>query len=505
MAFFEKKANEEAGPHHPPQPLELPLSPEGVEQTFGDSGDFVSREVFVGGQAKFKVKIFYIDGMVGGQWVSEQILEPITENPMLADCQSASQLFERLLGGVNNFEAKVHENINTLSAAMITGSCAVLVPGEKKALSFEAKGFQSRSVTEPSDENVIKGAKDCFIENVRVNTALVRRRLKTPHLRIIESPIGRQTMTTLGVVYIEGLSNPELVDEVRRRIADIDIDGALLAGYVEEYLEDSSMSPFPQMIYTERCDRFCHGILGGQVGLLIDGMPLAYLLPTTFAQLMKAPEDYANNYILASCITVLRYVAFYIALLLPGFYLAVVIFHQEMIPPSLAASIIASKKDVPFGSALEVLGMLMSFEILLEAGLRLPKVIGQAISIMGAMVVGQAAVEAKIVSPAVVIVIALTGISGFVMPNQDFSGAVRLMRFAFVLLAAFLGLAGLAVGMTLMLYHMASLESFGVAYFSPFSKDKPVKALSRGLFRAPLRSMKEREETFGPQNRRNQK
>ncbi|MDR0671270.1 MAG: spore germination protein [Oscillospiraceae bacterium] len=494
-------------PYHPRRTPHLtePPTPEGLTNAFGGSADLQRREVRVGGGRGFRVTVLSLDGLTNGRWISEEILRPLSTHPRLRRCRRRAALLAQLQnGGVHSAVCRIRTTADEVAGDLVAGACAVFVEGAGTVATFEAKAFPTRGVSEPTGENVLKGAKDGLVESLRVNTALVRRHIKTPDLRCRETVTGRQTRTTLSLLYLEGLTNPALVRELARRVDAIDVDGVLMACDVEEYIADNRYTLFPQVLSTERADRLCRGLLAGQVGLLVDGLPFAYLLPVTFAQLMKAPDDYAHNYLAASLITVFRHIAFALTLTLPGLYLAVVTFHVEILPPQLAAAIIATKRLIPFSSLIEVVTMLVIFELLIEAGLRLPKAVGQTVSIVGGLVIGEAAVAAGIASPDVIIVIALTGICGFVMPNYDFSLATRCFRFLFVLGGRAAGLPGLSIVSLFLIHHMAGLSSFGVPYLTSFALGCHRDAIVRAL-RPPLWLIKERARALNPRNRRNRR
>jgi spore germination protein KA len=256
---------------------------------------------------------------------------------------------------------------------------------------------------------------------------------------------------------------------------------------------------------TERTDKFCHYIIEGRVGIIIDGLPVTYIIPATISMFYQAPEDYAQNYIVSSFLRFLRYTSSLITLLLPAFYVSITSFHQEMIPTDLAVSIIRSKAEVPFPTVTSVFMMLLAFEVLLEAGLRLPRTIGQAVSIIGALVVGQAAVQAKLISPVVVIVVAVTGITGFTLPNQDFTNGIRVFRLLFVICASIAGLYGFSLVALILVYHLNTLESFGVPYFTPFAANEGRDITKDTLIRIPLFLMKKRPTSLMTTNKKRQK
>ena len=269
--------------------------------------------------------------------------------------------------------------------------------------------------------------------------------------------------------YVDGVTPPERVARMRARLGEIQLEALLSPAAVEESVTGARRTAFPMMQYTERTDKFCQGLLAGQVGLLVDGLPEGFLAPVSLGRLMQSPEDRAVDHVSATCVRVLRYLAGLASLLLPGLYAAMAMYHQGMIPTKLLEAIIESKQNVPFPTILEVLGLLAAFEILQEAGLHLPQAIGTAVSIIGGLVVGTAAVDAKLVSPAALIVTASAGICGFALPSRDLSDALRIWRFALAALGGLAGLFGVTVGVLALLLHLSGLSSLGEAYLAPFS------------------------------------
>ena len=328
-------------------------------------------------------------------------------------------------------------------------------------------------------EKSLKGAKDAFVEPLRVNTALVRQRICSPALKTAESFVGRRSRTRVSLLYIEGVAAPETVEELARRLDRLDIDALPALGILEETLVDAPRSPFPQLLHTERPDRFAMHLLDGRVGLLIDGLPVGLLLPVTLAEFMKVTGDSSMHAAVATALAALRWTALALALLLPAVFVAVAMYHQEMIPTRLLQSMIEAEQDVPFSTALEVLAMLGAFSLLQEAGLRLPNPIGDTVSIIGALIVGQAAVEAKLVSAIAIIVVAVSGISCYTLPSQDLAFAVRLARLALLIGAIAGGLFGVSAVLALLLLHLADLDSFGVSYTAPLSENSPQHLLLR--------------------------
>ena len=478
------------------------LTSANVEGLLELNSDIIFRKLHINGRKDIPVTMVFIDGVVDTKAVDDDILKPLIQEGILSQCGSTSEVIDRIEHGVvYHTSAKIRRTLPECVDDIIDGSVALIFDDDKTAVTFDIKGFRERSITEPTGENVIKGAKDSFVENLRTNTALVRMKIKNARLVIEEKRIGKQTATRIAIVYIKGLTNAPIVEELKKRLDRVDTEAVLTTGVIEEAIIDRKTSPFPQVITTERPDKFCSTIVEGRVGIIIDGMPVSIVVPGTFGALLQAPEDYSQNFIVSSIIRFMRYALMLVTLFLPGFYISVSSFHIEMIPTDLALAITASKEGVPFLTFIEVLFMLLAFEVLVEAGLRLPKTIGQAVSVVGAVVVGQAAVDARLVSPAVVVIIAITAISSFTMPNQDFSNALRLWRFIFAIFSSIIGLYGLSIGAIILLHHLSSIEVLGVPYLSPFVGGDG-KNLQDAVFRFPFSMQKKRPMSLRTTNKR---
>lgn len=445
-----------------------------IAAQFEDAADFETRKVLCGGQL---LTVLFLDGLTSGRDIAEQVLRPLAQ---MTDEAREEVLYTRALqGGVWCASVKEPESTQQAAELLVNGFCVILFPKSGKALGCEVKTGEKRSPSPPETENTVKGAKDAFTETLRTNTSLVRRHLRTPGLRLTETVVGKRTLTKVTVCWIDRLTDPELPRRMQERLSSIDIDGALSPAAIEEYVTGSRRTAFPLLEYTERTDHFCQGLLDGQVGLLTDGLPLGYLAPVGLGRLMRSPEDRATDFFSASMLRLLRYAALGVSLLLPALYAAMAMFHQQMLPTKLLLSIIESKQNVPFSTLLEVLGLLCAFELLQQAGLHLPQAVGTAVSIIGGLVVGTAAVDAKLVSPAALIVTASSGICGFTLPNRELSDAVRLWRFVLTVLAGLWGLFGVTVGLLLLLTELAGLESLGRSYLSPFGRAEVKGALVR--------------------------
>lgn len=471
---------------------DIELSAQNLQNLFGGSTDINLREIYINGDNRLAVSLLFIDGLVNHDRISDYILKPIVEKNILSEVKTLKQALKLIQQGAVYYSSqRTTMNISDVITAVTNGDTALIFDKEKTALIFDTKGFEKRPIIEPTTENVAKGSKDSFVETLRTNTATVRRKIHTHDLRIEETLVGTQTRTSIAIIYIEGIANKNLLNEVKTRIGKINIDHVLTTGQIEEYIIDNKYNTFPQIISTERPDKFCSGIVSGRVGIIIDGLPICYVVPGSINEFLHAPEDYSYNFIIASLLRLLRYANAIATLLLPGLFVAFVTFNQEMLPTDLALSIQSSKEGVPFPTAVEVILMLIAFETLLEAGFRLPKAVGQTVAIVGALVVGQTAVNAKLISQTVVVVIAITAIASFVMTNQDFSNALRVWRFILTILSSLLGIYGLILGLIILLYHLSKLEVFGIPYLSPYvGQDQ--KQLQDSLFRFPLTFLKKR-------------
>jgi len=469
-----------------------------IKNIFSDCADFCLREVRPGGDGE-SVYAVWLEGVASALTVTDTVIRPLSRLHLPENVWQAMDAVEH--GGVYSCAMQRRTLAKDVCRDITLGYTALIFPSAGTALCFETRSGDTRSVQQPTVEKSVLGAKDSFVENYRVNTALVRRQLRSAELKLFQTTIGRRSGTPVGLLYLSSVARPELVAEVKRRIDAIDIDGFTAAGDLEQYLSDRPGGLFPRLGHTERPDRFARALLQGRVGVLVDGLPVGFLLPCTLPDMMHVAEDRSRHAAVASALLLVRWGAMGLSLILPGLYTAVGMYHPEMIPLPLLQSVIAAKQQVPFTVAAEVLGMLVTFELLQEAGLRLPDPVGQTVSIIGALIVGQSAVEARVISPIAVIVVALSGIGGYTQPSQELGAALRLWRVVLTLCAVAMGIYGLTAGLLVLLWRLCRLESAGTAYLYPLCEGRP-GGLRDVFLRRPLRRDIHRDPALSENRRR---
>ncbi|NOU85510.1 spore germination protein [Paenibacillus sp. LMG 31460] len=476
-----------------------------MREIIGHSPDIIFRQFSVR-HIKWKAAVVYVDGLVDKVAITEQVVKALMKDQevLMQTPASAEEMKSRITDCViSATEVKEVHSLKDCIHDVLSGNVALFMDGMADVLIIGLSGGEGRSIEEPLSEAVVRGPRDGFVENLRSNTAMLRRRIKDPSFTIVNYTIGRRSRTEVSLIYIKGLTNPELVEEVKERVERIDIDGILESGDIEQLIEDNYLSPFPQVQNTERPDRAVSALMEGRVVLMIDGTPFALIVPITFFMMLTSSEDYYERWLPASLIRIMRYGAAFLALFLPALYIALISYNHGLIPTKLVISIAAGREGVPFPSIVEALIMEITLEILREAGLRLPKPIGQAVGIVGGLVIGQAAVQAAIVSPIMVIVVALTAISSFAFPQYGAGIAIRILRFAMMMAAAVLGLYGIILFFILITVHLVKLKSFGVDYLSPLA---PIRLgdWKDFILRMPLKIMKQRPKMNKPQDRTRQ-
>ena len=502
--FGTKKQTPPPHPRKEPR-YDCPVTADGIAGVFERCADFNRRTLYLNNDPARQVEMLFIAGQVRNERACDYVLRPLTQNGALREAPDMDAAFDLMAkGGLYSLSVQVRDTADQVIFDLIDGSVALFFPGKGQVLTLSAATEEKRSVSNPENEPDVKGARDSFVESVRTNTSLVRRRFRAPELKIEEQIVGRQSLTPVDVVYVDGIADKNLAAQVKAKVEQIDIDALLMTGSLEQYVTNESQTAFPLTAYTERPDRFCTGLAEGRVGVLVDGIPMGWLFPATFDSFFRTGQDRSTSWAVAGALSVLRYVCMLITLFLPGLYVSAVLFHPELIPVKLTLSIIAAKADVPFSTLTEVLVMLLAFEVLQEAGLRLPSSIGQTVSILGGLVVGSAAVEAKLVSPAVLVVVAIAGIAGYTAPSQDFAGALRIWRFMLTIAGGLMGLVGLVLAGAALVYRLALLESFGVAYLTPFASNAGKQKEGHTVLREPLPKVKMRPDYLNTENRRNQ-
>lgn len=450
--------------------------------------DFRKRE-FKNKNKKFT--LIYIDGMVDLTNLSRFVIEQI---PQIENFKKSIE------GGVISFCDYEFANDNQeIVEAVLRGKAALFY--KKECALFDMRKTEGRAVMAPTEESSVLSSKDSFVEEAKVNISLLRKKIVSEALKFEQVIVGKQSKTLVCVAFMENIANKNLVKSVKQKLEKLNVDGVFTTAMIEQALSDNLFCPFPQVAISERPDKICKNLLQGRVAVIVDGIPLAFISPGTIGSLMATPEDYSSNFIFSSIVRTLRYFLISIEILLPGGYVALTTFHYEMIPTKLALSIAESKLGVPFPVIFEVLSMLALFEVLVEAGLHMPKSSGQVVSIVGALVVGEAAIGVNLVSPAAVIIVAISVISSFAMPNQSFGNALRIWRIVITILGAVLGLFGVVAGAICLLIQLSALESFGTPYLSPFV-DQGVKQIRKALLVVPDKSNEYRPSELKTKNKR---
>ena len=438
-------------------------------------------------EKQFDCALIYMDGMVDSDQLNESVIRPLlivsnpTDSSSLAEYLEQQVLFAR--------DVKRQSNVAKMLSGILYGEVLILIDKSKEALTVDAKGWRTRGITEPEDERVLQGPREGFDEAALLNLAMLRRKLQTPDLCFEMLRVGRRTNTLVFICYLNTLANPNTVSDVKKRISKIDIDGILDSNYIAEQIRDGKYSIFKTCGTTERPDTVASKLLEGRIAIVVDGTPVVVTIPYLFSENFQSDEDYYLNYLVSSSGRLLRYICFFLSISIPAIFIALLTFHKELLPTSLAVATVQLRGGVPFSPFSECIVMIFVFEILRETGVRMPKSLGHALSIVGGLVVGQAAVEARIVSTPMLIAIALSGISGLMVPRLK--GAVFYLRFLLLFLSAVLGLYGYIIGLTVAVMHIISLTSFGTDYTISLRK-ADFQSLKDTVWRAPWKAMVKR-------------
>ncbi|MCP3740676.1 spore germination protein [Rossellomorea sp. BNER] len=473
---------------------------ETIKKKTGNSSDIVIRTI-QNGIFTIKTAIIYVEGIVDDKSIRDFLIDSLMNDPDILEedltPQNALDIISNQVVAIGVIQRI--DDWDELLSHLMSGNTIILVDGVSVALSASTQGGEKRAIEEPSTQMAVRGSRAGFTESIGTNTALIRRIIKNPDLWLESMQIGRVTRTDVSIMYINGIANEEIIKEVKERLNRIDIDSILESGYIEQLIEDKTMTTFPTIYHTERPDMVAGNLLEGRIAIFVDGTPFVLLAPVVFMQFFQSAEDYYARFDIASAIRLLRILIFIISLIAPAVYIGATTYHQEMIPTKLLVAIAAQREVIPFPAFVEAIIMEIAFEILREAGIRMPKAIGSAVSIVGALVIGQAAVQAGIVSPAMVIIVAITAIASFATPSFAIAISARLIRFMFMLSSAVFGFYGIILGIIFMLVHLCSLRSFGIPYMSPLAPFIPSNT-GDTLIRVPWWAFKERPRLISQQN-----
>lgn len=471
---------------------ELQKNIDRFEQMFEGCADVKKRTFALGQEADVACYIAFIEVTVSNMMLSDSVLG----NMISRLCQLSKGDLYRYIeeNGLGISDMAEITTIEDAAMLMMTGDAVVFIDGCSKAYKIAGKGYPNMGVQQVQSEQVTRGSKESFTESVKSNTALIRKRVRSHELKVKEIRIGRRSQTLNALVYMDSIVRPEVLRQVEILLERIDIDGVLDSGTLEQLLERYWRSPFPQFQTTERPDKAAMAVLNGRIVLLSDNSPVSIILPVSYNSFLQTTDDYFNRWEIASLERVIRYMASFIAMFLPAMYLAATSYHTQLLPTELVLAFAKAREGVPFSGVVEILLMETAFELLREAGVRIPGSLGSTIGIVGGLIIGQAAVEANLVSPIVVIVVALTALASFAIPNDEFAGAHRIMKFLFIIAAAFLGYYGILLGGILLLIHLAGLKSFGIPYLTPFvaSELNDYEDLKDSVVRQPLRNLRRR-------------
>lgn len=444
-----------------------------VKEILKDCDDVVYRDFKVGVKQNFSLCIVYVDGLINKESVSDFVLESLMEGARGLEPTPKGikdNLIELITKG--NISITEIEEVSTIEEtidAILSGETALFIDKYDKAIILSSRGWPTRSINESQVETVVRGPRDAFTETLKVNTTLIRRRIKDPKLKVKMVQIGRRSKTDVAVMYIEDIVNDGILGEVFTRLGKVDVDAIVESAILEEHIQDDYYSPFPQIENTERPDSVAASLYEGRIALVIDNTPSVLVVPATIGTIMQSSEDYYTRWVVAGITRIIRYIAAAVVVLAPGLYIAVTSFHPGLLPTRLAFYVAGTRVNVPFPAVIEAFLMEITIEFLREAGTRISGPIGTTIGIVGGLIIGQAAVEAGIVSPLMIIIVAVTTVASFTIPSYEFAAALRFYRFFIMVLASILGLYGIMLGIILMLTHLADLNSFGIPFTSPFS------------------------------------
>ena len=441
-----------------------------IARLCADCADIIQKKMKIGRRKQVSCLLVYVEMAISNLIMEDSALgKLLTQLEELEDETIIQTIKENQIGIADTAE---FSDLEAGMSAMLAGNALLLIDGYDKAIKIGTKGYPGLGVSKSESEKVLRGSNEAFTESEKVNSALIRKRIRDTRLKVKEKPIGAHSHTMTALVYLEDLAYPGLVRKMEEELASFEIDGVMDSGVIEQVTKQTWYSPFPQYQTTERPDRAAMAILEGRIVLLSDNSPQALIMPTTYHSFFQTPDDYFSHFLMATFLRLLRYTAAFLAISLPGLYLAATNFHTQILPTNLILSLSMAREGVPFPGVVEVILLELSFELLREAGVRMPGQIGNTIGIVGGLIIGQAAVTANLVSPMVVIVVAMTALCSFSIPNEELAEACRLVKYGVILSSSFWGIAGFVLAWFLLLCHLSRLKSFGIPYLMPFVSDE---------------------------------
>ena len=459
-----------------------------LKKEYGNSSDLVFRKIKIKGK---NVMYVYLDSLSSDDKISDFLMKDLSDYFKNKKLNLFDNILNNLENSIYNSHLIVETDFNNIFDKLSNGFTIIFVEGSKEFILVETKKTLDRGITDSTSEIIIRGPKDSFNENHSTNLGLIRKRIKTTKLWFKDISVGRKTKTKVTISFIEDIADPKKIEIIEKTIKKIDIDGILDSGYIREFLVQDNKTSFPKLKSTERPDVACAALLEGKIVILVENSPFVLITPTVLSDYLHVPEDYYQKTNNINFTRLLRLLAFFLTIITPAFYIAVTTFNQEMIPNELLISLAVQQDGVPFPTAFEVIMMMITFEILRESDLRIPSPMGAAISIVGALVLGDAAVSAGIVSPIVIIVVAITSICGLLFTDIDFVNAIRIWRLIYILFATVAGLIGIFIASVIFITKLASIETNGVPYLAPFSPLFP-KAIKDSIIRFPITNLKTR-------------
>ncbi|MGN0399185.1 MAG: spore germination protein [Blautia sp.] len=456
-----------------------------IRETLKDCNDVIIRPMILGQEKKIRCLVVYIEVAVSNMMLEDSVIGKLVNHMWEMPREEILDFVQD--NGLGISDVKTLDTMEEALGAMFAGNAIFFFNGYPHGVKVSSKGYPMLGVQEASREKVLRGSREGFTDALKTNSALVRKRIRSPELKVIEKTLGRRSQTMIQILYMEGIARQELLDELYRRLDTFEIDGVLDSGIVEQLTEDDWISPFPQFQTTERPDKCAMELLNGRVLLLTDNSPVGLLLPAAFNDFLQVSEDQYQNFEMGTFLRMIRYLAAAFAMLFSGVYLAVTNFHTQVLPSNLILSFAEARKGVPFPGILEIFFMEVAFESIREAGVRAPGPLGGTIGIVGGLIIGQAAVSANLVSPIVVVIVAITALSTLAIPNEEFSAPFRLLKFVFIILGGTMGMFGILLGLYLILSHLAGLKSFGIPYLVPFAAQRKAgyRGQTDGIFIIP--------------------